>query len=595
MIYCILDGDKIYPSLSSNIKITRENPDLKDKGSYTLDVTLPMSIFENRRKFRNLNRIDVSLKGNEYESATLYVGNKAVISGVGVVTSVSNTEVKMQIMNANSEFKYVSGFDKKYIDDLLGKLNLSIFHSIPMNPPMLNPGSLMDFFLPTMINYCEAVKSQVCVGDLDRGIYTPIYDETNDVIINEIVKINGDSPLAMINPKCQFNLLYILKMALIYMGYSYDLSEIDKYPWNRIYIVNTGQFLPHWTVERLITEFKRLFGLSARFENRKATFSSIDYDAEAVSYECMDEFSSEYDDEGIQSNETSNLKYNLYDSSEKTFYTEIPDEVMEAFTVKEYESESDMYNSFSSLTDSEKMQSIFSTPTGYFYAKTNNGSDFTFVRAGQFNKLVRDPENDDAEELGIVPVTMVNKGIQFRCMHIRTEFWSVSISYPEQADLKFIMPTAESEDTSTYKNYTTVQQAIEEGESANSSARAESERMEVFFLSEHTKSFCLLDVGVTTAVVGTDPTIDAEFRDQISFALDKTPEGVVHIGQFHKKASRIDGKNQRCIKFICDEIPDPTRIYIFHNKRFVCEKIEMQITEKGIDQVKTGYFYEIVS
>lgn len=46
MIYCILDGDKIYPSLSSNIKITRENPDLKDKGSYTLDVTFPMDIFE---------------------------------------------------------------------------------------------------------------------------------------------------------------------------------------------------------------------------------------------------------------------------------------------------------------------------------------------------------------------------------------------------------------------------------------------------------------------------------------------------------------------------------------------------------------------
>ena len=60
MIYCILDGDKIYPSLSSNIKITRENPDLKDKGSYTLDVTFPMDIFENRKKFRNLNRIDVS-------------------------------------------------------------------------------------------------------------------------------------------------------------------------------------------------------------------------------------------------------------------------------------------------------------------------------------------------------------------------------------------------------------------------------------------------------------------------------------------------------------------------------------------------------
>ena len=118
MIYCVLDGDRVYPSLSSNIKITRENPELKDKGSYTLDVTFPMSIYENQVKFRHLNRIDVSMQKNDYDSATLYVDQVPVISGIGVITSVNNKEVKLQIMNANSEFKYVSGFDKRYIDDM---------------------------------------------------------------------------------------------------------------------------------------------------------------------------------------------------------------------------------------------------------------------------------------------------------------------------------------------------------------------------------------------------------------------------------------------------------------------------------------------
>ena len=118
MICCELDGYKVYPNLSSSIKITMENPDLKDKGSFSLDITVPLSVYENQMVFRHLNRIDVSFKKNNYEKATLYVDHVAVISGVGVVTSVSNTEVKLQIMNANSEFKYVSGFDKKYIDDI---------------------------------------------------------------------------------------------------------------------------------------------------------------------------------------------------------------------------------------------------------------------------------------------------------------------------------------------------------------------------------------------------------------------------------------------------------------------------------------------
>lgn len=118
MIYCTIEGDRVYPSLSQGIKITRENPELKDKGSYTLDVTFPMSIYENQLKFRHLNRIDVSLQRNDYMGVTLFVDRLPVISGIGVVTSVNNQEVKLQIMNANSEFKYASGFDKRYIDEM---------------------------------------------------------------------------------------------------------------------------------------------------------------------------------------------------------------------------------------------------------------------------------------------------------------------------------------------------------------------------------------------------------------------------------------------------------------------------------------------
>ena len=119
--------------------------------------------------------------------------------------------------------------------------------------------------------------------------------------------------------------------------------------------------------------------------------------------------------------------------------------------------------------------------------------------------------------------------------------------------------------------------------------------MEVFFLGTGVKNFTALEKTVKFAAVGTDPTIDNGFKDKISFALDRVPEGVVHIGQLHAADSRINGKNQRCIKFISDDIPDPTKIFMFKNKRFVCEKIELQLDEKGIESVKTGYFYEILS
>lgn len=597
MIYCVLDGDRVYPSLSQNIKITSENPELKDRGAYTLDVTFPMSIYENQVKFRHLNRMDVSLSKNDYDSATLYVDQVSVISGIGVITSVTNKEVKLQIMNANSEFKYASGFDKRYIDDMFKFWNNFLLG----NPPILMPSNIFELKMPTIINYTDATQSQQHVGDASLGIYTPVYDETNDRIVNEIVMSLKDGPLLMINPKCQFNLLYIMQQALLDMGYRADLSAIDVFPWNRIYIVNTGRILPHWTLERFITEFKAFFGLSLRFEGSKAIFGRIIYDAEAVSYECLDEFTTEFDDEGIQSNSTSNLRYNLYDPSEKTFFIQIPDEIMEAFTLREYDSESAMYNAFVALDDKEKAESIFSTPTGYFYARTENvtetGVQYTLHRFGHFNKLVRDKENDDSEELGIVPVNMLRKEINFRKVTLDSDdgiFLNGKFKTEAKEPVTVIIPIAESEDAPNNLFYT-VQQAIEEGESVDMSSRSESERMEVFFLGSGTKSFTSLGKTVSLAVVGTDPTIDADFKDKVSFALAKATAGTVYVGQFHTGTSRINGKNQRCIKFLCNDIPDPTRIFIFHNKRYVCEKIEIQITEKGIDQVKTGYFYEIFS
>lgn len=597
MIFCLLDGDKVFPSLSSNIKITRENPELKDKGSYTLDVTFPLSVYENKKKFGHLNRIDVSMVSNDYESATLYVNSMAVISGIGVVTSVSNTEVKLQIMDANSEFKYASGFDKVYIDDMFSWWNRSILGSkfLPGNPPKYNTG-LVIFFAPTPINYDEAIKSQSYVGDKSIGIYTPVYDETNDCIVNEIVKGADDGPLLMIHPECQPNLLYVMRKALLDMGYVADLTVIDKFPWNSIYVINTGLILPHWTLERFITEFKALFGLSLHFEGKIAKFGKIDYDAEPVSYECLDEFTSDYDDEGLSSNSTSNLRYNLYDTVVKTVQTEIPDNVMEAFAHKYYKSESEMFAAFPSLTEAEKAQSIFVTPTGYFYAHTDDitESKYELVRAGQFNKLVRDADNDNADELGIVPVTMATMNIKFRKVELDGfNIQELTVKTKEEQEIAIVMPSGESEEGAA-NDFPTVQQALESGETDNNT-RSESERMEVFFLGTGVKNFTAFGKTVRFAAVGTDPTIDSGFKDKISFALDRTPEGVVYIGQLHATGSRINGKNQRCIKFISDDIPDPCRIFLFKNKRFVCEKIELQLDEKGIGSVKTGYFYEILS
>lgn len=63
------------------------------------------------------------------------------------------------------------------------------------------------------------------------------------------------------------------------------------------------------------------------------------------------------------------------------------------------------------------------------------------------------------------------------------------------------------------------------------------------------------------------------------------------IGEYASDV-KIDRHNLICIKFVTEDIPDPTKIFVFHNKKYICQKVEMEVNEYGIDKVKTGYFYE---
>ena len=48
-----------------------------------------------------------------------------------------------------------------------------------------------------------------------------------------------------------------------------------------------------------------------------------------------------------------------------------------------------------------------------------------------------------------------------------------------------------------------------------------------------------------------------------------------------------------CFKFIADKIPNTSEIFVINNKKYLCEKLEVSISNKGIDKLITGYFYEI--
>ena len=116
MIHCTINGQTAYPSASDKIKVTYANQYIEDSGSYTYDISFPMSIHANQVLFANIHRFDVHKRSKSFDDCKLYADNRLFISGKGTITSVSDSTVKMQIVGGKSRIKYNSKFENHFVD-----------------------------------------------------------------------------------------------------------------------------------------------------------------------------------------------------------------------------------------------------------------------------------------------------------------------------------------------------------------------------------------------------------------------------------------------------------------------------------------------
>lgn len=78
-----------------------------------------------------------------------------------------------------------------------------------------------------------------------------------------------------------------------------------------------------------------------------------------------------------------------------------------------------------------------------------------------------------------------------------------------------------------------------------------------------------------------------------SLGLNVVP-GVINLAtETLRGGIRVDTRVLHCFRFISETIPAVDSVFIIRNKKYVCQKIEADITNKGVDRLITGYFYEV--
>ena len=619
MITCVINGMAAYPAASQSIKLTYANQYVTDDGEYSYDINFPMSIMDNRRVFHNVSRFDVSKVTQKYNDCKLYVSGRLILSGVGTVISVTEAEIKLQIVGGKSRIKFNDKLTKHYIDEIP-------FGTADKPGYTVDKGFSQKFKDKISEIYRLNEDKSEFLGAEGRWCFMPVRDETNDLIANFVGVdrtkqfIGYNAPFIM-NLAVQPNLMYIFRKVVEYEGYSLKRNDFDCKPWNLLYIASAYKTrelckaLPHWSSYTFIEEFRKLFNATIVFDDIKKTCSVINASelttADSVEIETLDKYTTDYDEDGsFSTSSTANLEYNLGDSANRDNYEVIPKKVFDSFEIVHSEELMGSDRQFASTTllwsEKKKRQTIIENYCDYYIYVEDEDGNKNWKLAGIWSPLIRDSASDDYVDLNISPAAQVVENINFKSGLLEDNYYEkrclLSIPNDKEPDSK------ECDIDEDGYSYTSVQDALDD-ESMLDTSEDEQECMNIFFILPGRVQ---TGDGTNTRLswVGnksrwpqfmTDYRINYGYRfSGIAFIDDayyslalcmKSEIGTTCLGSLHDNGLKIDNKNCLQIKFKSEVIPDPSNTYIIHNKKYVCEKIELEVKDDQIEPIFVGYFY----
>jgi hypothetical protein len=573
---------RVFFESSNGFKLTKENPYFTQSETYTLDVTLPMSILQNRKFFQNIHRIDKK-KMTEIMKCRLIVDNKILVDGSAKMTQVTETTVKLQLLGGKSELNFLSNENKTYIDEM----------------------PLGYFFF----GICHYYNGEIGDGEKDGvATFMSAYDETNDWMVNKkSYALNAKKWLSAasfkeVSTAIQPNLLYIIKGVVALSGYEIERCDFDCEPWSRLFIASVkatrymGHTLPHWLVNEFTDEVCKFFNctLIVDSEQKKVSFiSNHDFfkSASRIHIEPVDEYTSDMtDSEDTQALAAANIGYSLSSSKEHTLDC-LTDELRKSIPRRECSSKNDAEAQYAALEENERLKFLYVCPTGKYVGWAKEEGSPVLTKVEHFAPLVRDDSSDSAIELKICPVALKES---------EEALW---YGYPDYRSprMKCIVATLENPtgSESGYGNEDATAQDLIEGNTEIESAEKE-DRLQVMFVDDRPQDAIVSDgEDKGKAIPLLMPFTDCDHLHQGSVAhrpwslsLNKS-DASYYLGKIHNSSLTFNVKAKTTIKFISDHFPDPTAIYIIRGKMFGCEKIEAHVTEKGFDKLMTGYFYEM--
>lgn len=599
-----LNDRQVFPAADLAIKLTLENPYFSQSDAYTLDVTLPMHIRQNRLVLGHLHRLDHT-KQPAVMTARLYADGHLLLRGSAVVTQVTERQVRVQLVGGNSEVNLLSLAERYYIDEMnLGDRTLQ--PQGPLQPdPNVNWMGIHLVFMQALDETSGEVVNRKSVHVTEQQTY------------NSTSAYEGRAP--------QPHLFDVLRRILAILGYTLNRCDADVEPWNHLYIASArrtfyvAHALPHWTVREFLNHLQQAFNCTLTFDQQRRTCAFIangsyfGSEADVVSIDPADEYQADVS----SSNDThalaaDNISFAL-SASPSHDYDCLSDDLRQQLPRRTFTSHQEAVQAYTAADVTAQAHYLYESPQGVFTRWIHDYGDVgvddyplrTWVDF--FRPLVRDAGADSSTELKIVPVAISDA---VPAEYIGVYVWSdgnneshYSATDPKDISwrsLSLECPAGHEElfNAGTGEELTTSVQQYVEG-AADVTISEKEDLMQVFFVDDQPQTGVCGEYQVTALM----PFVDAAYKPchlgnpHRPWSLALCPSATQSwLGQLHGSGFTLNMRSQLVVRFLVDpaHLPTPSAVFIIRSRRYACEKIELSVNTEGVASLATGYFREIL-
>jgi hypothetical protein len=600
MVELYINNKRVFFDNSKQIKITVENPYFASAKSYTLDITIPTMIFDNRKIFGSIDRFEIR-KNKLSFPARLVFDNRTLLFGSAQITKVARKNVTVQVVGSMIGDKFFGEFGELYVDEL--KIG----------------------------GWLHPEETEIGTMPFDRYsdeyIFMPVWDETNSVVRNEResrifpdddgegMGLPGGVQYKIYEPHCPMpRFMYLLQRIIEVCGYTLAVNNLEIEPWTHLYIANAHtvddlcEVLPHWTVTEFFKEVENFFNVSIIFDAETKRVSIIKnvtfFDGREHNFSRIDEYQVEIKD--IKNSEKSLSYSNIrYDISESEEHKEdvLSDELLENIKTFVFATHQETIKYCNSLSEERRKQVLFKDNTGY-YVWGETGDKWSLRLVNEFGQLTRHRDSDNTIDLRICPCAISRKHpMQFT----RWRIYGYSViweAYPPMLSMENPFGPAVTDDDEEQVEQNVWNMILGE---VDVPVKIDGEdRIQVFFFDGYAQGIKKeVDGEYSPIVYYPIPLTDwrKDFFDtgymitqnQWSLSLVTVPDTDT-LAINHTNPYSINTDVEYRIDFeIGDMVPDITKVFMFNNKRYICRKYEYILQNNKLNAIVSGYFYEMAA